>query len=296
MNLERVKEFYHVARAGSITRAAEELNISQPALSRSISQFEYRVGATLFARHPRGLKCTSAGEKVFDFASRMMEEAHVLGKLLKESHQKGDTAIALSPYLSGTWLIKKIKNYLALHPNIHMKIIDQNNLSASTEADIIIGFEVSDHPNYTSSMLMSSTMGLFASAAYLEHHGVPQDLCELDKHQLISYTENCKLPYISKDPWINEIRKSINGRSIPYLKVSSLDDLLSAASNDLGIVELPRDLVETKQNNLIPVLPAVEGPSVNLFFAYPQKLKNQHIISLQHHLGQKVLRQEEFLT
>lgn len=296
MNLERVKEFYHVARAGSFTKAAEELNISQPALSRSIANFEYRVGAALFARHPRGLKRTSAGEIVFDFARRMMEEAYVLGKLLKDSHQKGDTTIALSPYLSGTWLIKKLKDYLALHPNIHLKLIDPNNLSASAEADIMVGFDVSDYPGYISSTLMSSTMGLFASATYLQQRGVPQSLNDLDKHQLISYADHCKFPYTSKEPWINEIRKSINGRNVPYLKVSSLEDLLSAASNDLGIIELPRDFVEIKQYNLIPILPNVIGPRIDLLFAYPRALKNQDIISLQHHLSQKILIQEELFS
>ena len=55
-NLEYFKVFYYVARHGSVTKAAGELAISQPAVSQSLRQLEKSLGVTLFARAPRGVK------------------------------------------------------------------------------------------------------------------------------------------------------------------------------------------------------------------------------------------------
>ena len=142
MNLDRIKEFYHVAKAANITRAAHELNISQPALSRSIQLFEHEIGCNLFIRCARGMKLTPGGEKVYKFACRIIEEANLLGKTLKTNALEGDITIALSPYLSGTWLIRKLKHYLPLHSNIKLKILDYVDTPNPNDIDVMISFDV----------------------------------------------------------------------------------------------------------------------------------------------------------
>jgi LysR family nitrogen assimilation transcriptional regulator len=56
MELRELRNFMRVARAGSVSRAAEELRLAQPALSRQISKLERELGVSLFARHGRGAK------------------------------------------------------------------------------------------------------------------------------------------------------------------------------------------------------------------------------------------------
>ena len=64
-NLEYYKVFYHVGRLHSITLAAKELSISQPAVSQSIHQLERNLGCTLFQRTARGMKFTAEGDLLF---------------------------------------------------------------------------------------------------------------------------------------------------------------------------------------------------------------------------------------
>ena len=64
VNLDLYRVFYTVAKSGSLTKAAEELYISQPAVSRSIKQLETQLGVTLFTRTHRGMTLSAQGGKV----------------------------------------------------------------------------------------------------------------------------------------------------------------------------------------------------------------------------------------
>ena len=64
VNLELYRVFYTVAKCGSLTRAAEELYISQPAVSQSIKQLENQLGVILFNRTHRGMELSEQGGKV----------------------------------------------------------------------------------------------------------------------------------------------------------------------------------------------------------------------------------------
>ena len=65
INLEYYKIFYHVATAQSITKAAKELCISQPAVSQAVKQLEQEIGIELFTRQAKGVCLTQAGKVLF---------------------------------------------------------------------------------------------------------------------------------------------------------------------------------------------------------------------------------------
>lgn len=71
MNLRHLAIFKAVAEAGGINRAAEHLNISQPAVSRQIQALEHSLGVTLLERRPRGVHLTKPGEILADYAHRL---------------------------------------------------------------------------------------------------------------------------------------------------------------------------------------------------------------------------------
>src|SRR5690606_41972834 len=71
MNLHHLKVFLAVAEAGSISRGAESLHISQPAVTREIREPEASLGLPLFDRHPPGVKPTQGGRRLLHFAQRI---------------------------------------------------------------------------------------------------------------------------------------------------------------------------------------------------------------------------------
>ena len=73
VNLEYYKIFYYVARSGGITQAAEELALSQPAVSQSIKNLERQLKLTLFVRMKKGVRLTREGELLYSYVSRGYE-------------------------------------------------------------------------------------------------------------------------------------------------------------------------------------------------------------------------------
>src|SRR5665213_3354909 len=78
MELRELRNFMRVARAGSVSRAAEELRLAQPALSRQIKKLEHELGVSLFARHGRGVRLSAAG-------SLLLERAETIADLVRQT-------------------------------------------------------------------------------------------------------------------------------------------------------------------------------------------------------------------
>ncbi|HWM81734.1 MAG TPA: LysR substrate-binding domain-containing protein [Pseudolabrys sp.] len=81
MELRELRNFIRVARAGSINRAAIELRLAQPALSRQIAKLERELGVALFARYGRGVRLTAAG-------SLLLERAETIGDLVRQTGEE----------------------------------------------------------------------------------------------------------------------------------------------------------------------------------------------------------------
>ena len=74
MELKSIKFFMTVAHSGNITRAAEQLGIVQPALTRHINQLEEEFGVRLLSRQPRGVQLTTAGREFLEYCRRIVDE------------------------------------------------------------------------------------------------------------------------------------------------------------------------------------------------------------------------------
>ena len=84
---DRVRVFHGVAEAGSFTRAAESLNLSQSAISRQIGALEEDLGVALFHRHARGLVLTEQGELLLDGAKAVTSKLAATTSLLSEAQR-----------------------------------------------------------------------------------------------------------------------------------------------------------------------------------------------------------------
>src|SRR6476469_3939986 len=85
MDWDRVRVFHAVAQAGSFTRAAEKLGLSQSAISRQIGALEEDLGTPLFHRHARGLVLTEQGESLLEAALDMAKRMAAAQTSLSES-------------------------------------------------------------------------------------------------------------------------------------------------------------------------------------------------------------------
>jgi LysR family nitrogen assimilation transcriptional regulator len=126
MDTRSIKNFVHVADVGSITLAANELGIVQPALSRQIRKMEKEVGAVLFERLPRGVQLTSAGRHFLDHCRRIMHQIAAAKEdiALTRGAPGGQVTFGFPGTLTPLVAPRLVKNIREKFPQLSLKIIE----------------------------------------------------------------------------------------------------------------------------------------------------------------------------
>ena len=139
IDLELYKVFYAVAKNKHMTKASEELHISQPAISQSIKKLEEQLGGTLFLRSNKGMELTEEGKMFFDYVKGALE-------LIKNAENdftsykklsKGEIKIGCSTTLTKLLLLEPIKIFHEKYPNIKFQI--ENDLTSNLLNDLKLG-------------------------------------------------------------------------------------------------------------------------------------------------------------
>ena len=133
-NLSQYKIFYEVAKAGNISKAAKELYISQPAISKAISKLEDSLGLSLFTRSSRGVQLTSEGEILFEHTREAFDALDRGEQELKriQEFDIGHLRIGVSNTLCKYILLPYLKTFIDQYP--HMKVTIESQATAQTLA------------------------------------------------------------------------------------------------------------------------------------------------------------------
>lgn len=125
MPLQVLQYAISIAERGSTLAAAHEVNLTSSALSRQISQLEHELGVTLFERHSRGMRPTSAGEVFLDAARQVLRRMERLATDLDDVHslRRGHVTIYSSEALVHDFLLPRITNVAITHPNITIEVV-----------------------------------------------------------------------------------------------------------------------------------------------------------------------------
>ena len=124
INLELYKVFYYVAKNESITRAANELSISQPAISKSIKILEEQINTPLFIRKRDGVSLTEAGESIYNKIKKAIELIDSAEDDIKSltNLESGSINIGASKTIIHEYLMPHIKKFHKDYPNINIRI------------------------------------------------------------------------------------------------------------------------------------------------------------------------------
>lgn len=191
VNLDLYRVFYTVAKCGSLTKAAEELYISQPAVSQAVKQLENQLGGKLFNRTHKGMELSDTGGKqifaTVEKALQLLSEAETKYSELKNT-ATGVVRICASDTVSTHFLLKYIKEYHEKYPNVNL--ILQNCTSAETiellksnKGDIgFVNLPVDDKDVYLSNTVMQLHDTFVASDRFSELFGEVVDLKRLQDY------------------------------------------------------------------------------------------------------------------
>ena len=291
MDWDKLKIFHAVAEAGSFTNATITLNLSQSAISRQILSLEQDLKVQLFERHARGLTLTENGEYLFKTAHEVITKLKDVETILGEKKDKPSGKLTVTTVVSfgTTWLTPRIQEFMQLNPDIEIELIfDDKELDLSTrQADIGIFMRRPKQLNYIQKKLIDINSHLYGSTKYLEKYGYPKSLNDLNKHKFISFGKGAPHPVYNPD-WALKLGMKDNKKRKTAMKVNSVYGLLLAVQSGVGIAPLP-DYITLNVQNIVKILPDVQGPITEAHFVYPQSLKNvARVIAFRNFLYSKI--------
>ncbi|OLL33291.1 transcriptional regulator [Burkholderia sp. SRS-W-2-2016] len=133
MEIKELRSFVHIARVGSFSRAAAELYVAQPALSRQIAKLEEELGTALFVRHGRGVRLTSGGAQLLERAEMIINFVAQTGEQVRASGDRlsGHIALGLPPAIGVHVSAPIVEAFRARWPAVGLHI--REGLSSSLQ-------------------------------------------------------------------------------------------------------------------------------------------------------------------
>lgn len=247
-NLSLYKVFYTVANTGNISKAAAELFISQPAISKSIRKLEQNLEVTLFSRNSRGVQLTEEGEILYDYVQKAFYSLQLGEAQLKKINELGvgHLRIGVSTTLCKYVLLDYLKEFTISHPHIRITIECQSTshtLQLLKENKIDLGLigkpERLHHVNFDS---VGEIEDIFVSTkSYLEDLALrssQQDDILRTSALMLMDKENITRQYIDDYLSLHHIENN------NVLEVSAMDLLIEFAKIGLGVACVIRQFVE----------------------------------------------------
>ncbi len=277
-----LRSFASAARHQSFTLAAEELNLTQSAVSRHIRDMESALGFSLFRRVGRRVVLTPAGKNLAD---ALEDDLHRITQTLHRAIAAGMAGATLNvaslPTFASRWLIPRLPEFEKAHPGIGINLMARINPFdlAHERFDVAIHFGRDNWPDARLTKLCDEAMIAVASPAFVEKHGVkaPENLLD------------SPLLHLQSRPgaWADWMREAGVG-DVPALPGKQFDQftmVIAGATAGLGAGLVPAYLIEEElrsgvlvqigdtslatQNAYFLVQPlGVENPSADAFVAW----------------------------
>ncbi|WP_233836585.1 LysR family transcriptional regulator [Paraburkholderia sp. ZP32-5] len=186
--LSVLRLFIRVARTSSFTKAGRELGISQPSVSRQISELEADVGTVLFVRSTRAVKLTEAGVDYLMRVEAILEALDEADHVARGSSElRGHLRVGLSTSFGIREVIPRIGRFMESHTALHVDLLmsdDRQDLIAEG-ADVAIRFGALPDSSARSRLIGRSPRLLVAAPSYLARAGSPVDPADLARHTFV---------------------------------------------------------------------------------------------------------------
>ncbi|WP_166415840.1 LysR family transcriptional regulator [Cochlodiniinecator piscidefendens] len=278
MDWDKLRIFHAVADAGSLTHAGETLHLSQSAVSRQIRALEESLTATLFHRHARGLILTEQGELLFDATSAMSKRLDAASARIKDSEEEvfGELRVTTTTGFGLLWLSPRLPHFYDKYPELKIDLMLEERVLdlPMREADVAIRMKEPSQADLIRKRLMSVNMRLYASKEYVEKHGAPETMADLNKHRLLCQSINSAQVSAGASFVQNLLTCDIPS----LLTVNNYFGVLQGVRHHLGIGVLPNYVTEDFPE-LVHVLPDVSSNEVPVYLAYPSELRQSKRIA-----------------
>ncbi|MCW8881111.1 MAG: LysR family transcriptional regulator [Sedimenticola sp.] len=254
--LEAMRVFIEVAECKSFVAASRKLDVSAPAVTRSIAQFETTLGVRLFNRTTRHVRLTDSGARFYEDAKRILEDVDQTVAAISGSYAEPKGVLSITaPVLFGEIHVTPIlTEYLQQNPSVSVRAVFYDRIGNLLDEGLDIAIRIG---HLKDSSIYAIPVGsvhrvLCASPIYLEKHGTPSHPSDLANHQIIQAS--------TVEPSTTWEFESSTGKEsakiIPRLRCSQNGAAIAAARQGFGITRLMSYQVgeELKNGSLTRIL------------------------------------------
>ena len=263
--------FVEIAETGSISRAAEAVELSISAASRYLISLETRLGIQLVRRSTRNLGLTEAGVEFHRRCKSILSDLGEAESIVKDAVVRPSGVLRVTASLSFCMLhiAPMLPEFTARYPDITVDVVVANRYYDIIEngIDVAVRTKVLEHDsNITIRRLASTRRILAASPEYLAEHGQPRFPAELAKHRVLNYE-------LADNP--RELAFSRDGEKVvvnvkPLLESNDGQVLRVAALAHMGILVQPKYIIydDLVSGRLVPVLDDWDLPRLTMNMAF----------------------------
>lgn len=270
--LEDMAMFVRVVEAGSITKAAEQLNIAKSAVSRRLKELETRLGSQLISRTTRQSNLTQAGEQYYQKVHHILSEVDALNEETSGTPTRIEGTLKMTAPLSFglMHLNDVIDEYANQHPELKFELdfSDRHTDLIEEGFELAIRIRELQDSSYQAKRLALIRYALCASPEYLERMGTPKTFDDLSEHEFLQYgmSKSSAIELIDEQGKKHQV--AVNGK----IKANNGDFLREMAVKGHGIAFLPTFITYQAliSGELVPILQQYQLPTLNAYAVYPK--------------------------
>ena len=272
--LEDMAMFVRIVDAGSITKAADQLEIAKSAVSRRMKDLETRLGTQLMNRTTRQSHLTEAGVHYYQRANSILGEVDALNETTSGVKMQLEGTLKMTAPLSFglLHLNEVINDYANQHPDLsfELKFSDRHIDLIEEGYELAIRISELQDSSYQAKSLTTIRTVICASPEYLRRMGTPNNLAELQGHDFLHYGLSAQNHIELIDSQGQTQTFSIPKN--PKMKANNGDFLLDMAVRGHGIIFAPTFIAyqALARGELIPILKDYKLPVFNAYAVYPQ--------------------------
>lgn len=188
-NWDEIRTAYHVARAGTVSGAAEALGVHHATVIRHIDALEARLGVRLFQRHARGYTPTEAGADLLSVAQEADHRfAQLAGRIKGHGGDVSGDLVVTSLAAFNHFLLPALADFQAEYPEVALRYLTGDRLFRLEYGEAHVAVRAGaapDQPDNVVQPFFDQQVGLYAARAYIARHGQPDGTEALAGHRMV---------------------------------------------------------------------------------------------------------------
>ena len=269
--LENMQVFVRIVEAGSITKAAEQLNLAKSAVSKRLGDLETRLGSKLINRTTRTSSLTDAGNQYYQRVKLLIGEVDSLNgdMACKTQVLSGSLRLAVPLSFGISHLTPAIDVFMRQHPDLHIEIDFSDRKVDIIEGGYDLAFRIGSLPDsgLQARKITPIKHAICASPSYLKRQGMPTTPKELATHKIVKYG-NWPLAGM---PLLDSKGQQHLVNMDACLTANNGDAMKQIALSGHGIVMLPTFIVwdALAKGDLVPILENYSLATMHAYAVYP---------------------------